>query len=175
VNTHPGSHKGAGELLGLKACVQSLTEIFERTSNFKTKVLLEMTAGQGNDLGARFEQIAFLLEHTPHNKRLGVCVDTCHIFAAGYDFITDKSYTKMWKDFDKIIGLEWLQAFHLNDSKFPLGSHRDRHAEIGKGEIGAETFRKLVNDPRFKNHPGVTELEEDVTLSSLDTLRSLRD
>ena len=175
VNTHPGSHKGAGEELGLKACARSLTEVLKRSSRLKTTLLLETTAGQGNDLGATFEQLAYLIEHTKGGERLGVCIDTCHVFAAGYDFTTDKSYKKFWSDVDGSIGVERVRAFHLNDSKFACGSHRDRHAEIGKGHIGEATFQRLVRDPRFKNTPGITELPDNLTLSSLETLRRLRD
>ena len=175
VNTHPGSHRGAGEVEGLRNCVQSLAEALDRTSHSKTAILLETTAGQGHDLGARFEQIAAILEQTPNNKRLGVCVDTCHIFSAGYDLVSDKGYAKVWSEFDRLIGIKHLRGFHLNDSKFPLGSHRDRHAEIGKGLIGEAAFRRLVRDARFKSIPGVTELPEETTLPSLKTLRRLRD
>ena len=174
VNVHPGSHKGAGEEAGLKACVQSLNDVLKRTSSRKTMLLLETTAGQGNDLGARFEQLAYLLEHAQHAERLGVCADTCHIFSAGYDFRTAAGYEKVWKDFDNIIGLKRLKLFHLNDSKFEAESHRDRHAEIGKGLIGDAAFRRLVRDPRFTKLPGITELPEEITTASLDTLRKLR-
>ncbi len=174
VNTHPGSHKGAGAERGLKACARSLSEVLERTAHLNSSLLLETTAGQGNDLGSSFEHLAYLIEHTKGGERLGVCFDTCHAFAAGYDFTTGESYDKLWNDFDRLIGVEYVKAFHLNDSKFPCGSHRDRHAEIGKGHIGETGFRRLVCDPRFQNIPGITELPVNITLPSLETLRRLR-
>lgn len=174
VNTHPGSHKGAGEEAGLKACARSLSEVLKRTAKLTSSLLLETTAGQGGDLGASFEHLAYLIEHTKGGERLGVCFDTCHAFASGYDFTTDKSYKQLWKDFDGLIGIERLKAFHLNDSKFECGSHRDRHAEIGKGHIGAAGFKRLVCDSRFKNTPGITELPDEITPPSLKTLRRLR-
>lgn len=175
VNTHPGSHKGAGAERGLKACARSLSEVLERTARLKSSLLLETTAGQGNDLGSMFEQLAYLIEHAKGGERLGVCFDTCHAFAAGYDFTTGENYDKLWSTFDRLLGIERVKAFHLNDSKFPCGSHRDRHAEIGQGHIGEAGFRRLVRDPRFQDIPGITELPDAITLPSLDTLRRLRD
>ena len=174
VNMHPGSHKGAGEATGLAHCAQSLRECLERTEGLATGILLETTAGQGNDLGSRFEHLAHLLERVNQPQRMGVCFDTCHSFAAGYDLRTEESYEAAWKRFDELIGLRFLHAFHLNDCRFPLGSRRDRHAEIGKGEIGENAFRMLMNDPRFAGHPGITELPDDVTPSSIGLLKKLR-
>lgn len=174
VNTHPGSHKGAGETAGLDNCVLSLRECLERTEGLGVGILLETTAGQGNDIGSKFEHHAFLLEKTHSPERMGVCLDTCHSFAAGYDFRTEESYHAVWTRFDELIGLRYLHAFHLNDCRFPLGSKRDRHAEIGKGEIGETAFRLLMNDSRFEGHPGITELPDEVTPQSLELLKSLR-
>lgn len=174
VNTHPGSHKGAGEPSGLDHCVQSLRETLARTADLGVGILLETTAGQGNDLGAKFEHLAYLLEHAQGGERIGVCCDTCHMFAAGYDLRTAESYHAVWKRFDELIGLEYLHAFHLNDSRFALGGRRDRHAPIGKGEIGREGFRLFMNDERFASHPGITELPDEDTPPALELLKSLR-
>jgi len=174
VNTHPGSHKGAGEPIGLENCARSLKEVLERTEGIGVGILLETTAGQGNDLGSKFEHLAVLLDKVNAGERMGVCYDTCHSFAAGYDIRTEEVYQKTFARFDELIGIERLLAFHLNDCRFPLGSHRDRHAAIGEGEIGSEAFRLLMNDPRFELHPGITELPDDVTPPSLARLKKFR-
>jgi len=174
VNTHPGSHRGSGEEAGLATCATSLREVLERTEGLPVGILLENTAGQGNDLGSRFEHLAYLLEKSGGGERVGVCFDTCHGFAAGHDLRTDEAYARTWSRFDELIGLANLHAFHLNDCRFPLGSRRDRHAEIGKGEIGAAAFGRLMNDPRFAGHIGITELPDDVTPRSLNRLRRMR-
>lgn len=176
VNTHPGSHKGAGKEAGLSQCAKSLQEILNRTEDLGVGILLETTAGQGNDLGSVFVELGELIERTGSDERVGVCVDTCHIFAAGYDFRSKSTYEQMWKLFDEQIGMQRLKAFHLNDCKFPLGSHRDRHAEIGRGEIGAESFTMIVQDLRFKNLPGVCELPDDLgqCARSIELLKKLR-
>lgn len=175
VNTHPGSHKGAGEQLGLDNCVACVKEVLQRTEGCGTGILLETTAGQGNDLGAKFEHLAYVLERVGQAERMGVCVDTCHIFAAGYDLRTPETYEKTWNEFDRIIGLDKLRAFHLNDSKFPCGAKRDRHAAIGKGEIGEAGFKLLAKDQRFDGIPAATELPDEDTPSSIERLKSLRD
>ncbi len=175
VNSHPGSHKGAGEQLGLDNCVKSVREVLARTEGLGVGILLETTAGQGNDLGAKFEQLGYVLDRVKDEDRMGVCVDTCHIFAAGYDLRTPDAYEKTWSEFDRIIGLQWLRAFHLNDSKFPCGSHRDRHAAIGKGEIGEAGFRLLAQDARFEAMPATTELPDEDTPESIERLKRLRD
>lgn len=175
VNTHPGSHKGAGEEAGLSNCAASLREVLLRTENLGVGILLETTAGQGGDLGAKFEHLGYLIRECRQDERMGVCVDTCHIFAAGYDFRTEESYAETWKKFDEEIGLHLLRAFHLNDSKFELGQHRDRHAAIGKGFIGLSGFKLLATDPRFAGLPATTELPDEDTPSSIATLKSLRD
>ena len=134
---------------------------------------METTAGQGNDIGSRFQHLGYLLQALRHSPRLGVCVDTCHIFAAGYDLRTAKTYEATWNEFDESIGLDRLKAFHLNDSKFPLGSGRDRHEVPGKGHIGEAGFRRLVRDKRFRDLPGITELKESLTAEAQKTLRRL--
>ena len=175
VNTHPGSHKGAGEEIGLKNCAASLREVLLRTEGLGVGILLETTAGQGGDLGAKFSHLGYLIKECNHDERMGVCVDTCHIFAAGYDIRTPEAYAKTWKEFDEEIGLKYLRAFHLNDSKFECGQHRDRHAAIGKGFIGLSGFKLLATDKRFEGMPGTTELPDEDTPSSISALKSMRD
>jgi deoxyribonuclease-4 len=156
----------------------NLDRAFDSTEDARTvTVLLETTAGQGTGLGATFEELAQIINNSLYSKRLGVCFDTCHTFAAGYDISTKKGYEKTFADFDRIIGLERLKFFHLNDSKKELGSRVDRHDHIGKGKIGLQAFRFLMNDPRFANHPMVLEtpkekdLKEDI--ENLKLLKSL--
>lgn len=156
---HPGSATGASEEDCLRTIAHSLDEALEQAPGH-AKILLETMAGQGSSACYRFEQIAEIIKLSRHKQRLGVCVDTCHIFAAGYDIRTPATYKDTWQQFDEIIGLERLHAIHLNDSKKPLGSRVDRHADIGKGEIGAEGFRLLMHDPRFADIPKVLEIPE---------------
>jgi deoxyribonuclease-4 len=174
VNTHPGSHLGIGERQGLENCARSLREALRRTRRCNVTILLETTAGQGNDLGWRFAHLGDLIRALDGDDRLGVCVDTCHVFAAGYDFRNNAGYDAMWREFDRLIGHVRLKALHLNDSKFPLGGRLDRHAAIGEGHIGTAGFQRLMNDPRLEHIPGITELPEEVTLKSLKALRKLR-
>ncbi len=166
---HPGSHVGAGIEQGLKQLTENLDRAFEKaTEATAVIVLLETTAGQGTGLGSSFEELAYIISHSKYSERLGVCFDTCHTFAAGYDISTKKGYSKTFSDFESIIGLDRLKFFHLNDSKKELGSRVDRHEHIGKGKIGLAGFRLLLNDPRFAAHPMVLEtpkekdLKEDV-------------
>ncbi len=175
---HPGSHMGAGVKKGLARVVRNLDRVFSRTAaEGKVMILLETTAGQGTGLASRFEEIAFIRQNSRYQDRLGVCLDTCHIFAAGYDFRTPATYEDTFNRFDRIIGLEHLHFFHLNDCKKGLGNRVDRHEHIGKGEIGLDGFRLLVNDSRFKNHPMVLETPKDKDLKedkeNLAVLRSL--
>ncbi|MCX7855070.1 MAG: deoxyribonuclease IV [Anaerolineae bacterium] len=174
---HPGSHMGAGEEEGLRRVARALGELHAATRGFRARILLETTAGQGTNLGYRFEQLAWLIENTPEGERLGVCLDTCHAFAAGYELRTPEGYEATLQEFDRIIGLSRLMAVHLNDSKNGLGSRVDRHEHIGKGVLGLETFRRVVNDPRLAALPGLLEtpksddLHEDI--ENLAVLRSL--
>lgn len=154
---HPGAHVGSGEEAGIRTIAESFDWIFKRTAGLQVEVLIETTAGQGTNLGFRFEQIRAILGRVRHEERLGVCADTCHLLAAGYDLRTEEGYEATFGSFDRTIGLDRLKAFHLNDSKKPLGSRVDRHEHIGKGHLGTEPFRRLVNDPRFRNHPMVLE------------------
>ncbi len=175
---HPGSHTGSGEEAGLARVAEALGWVHEQTPGYKTQILLETTAGQGTNLGYRFEHLAWLLEHTPQGERLGVCYDTCHVFAAGYEIRTPEGYRETMDAFDAIIGLERLKVVHLNDSKGDLGSRKDRHAHIGQGKLGLEAFRLLLNDERLAELPGLLEtpksadLHEDI--ENLRVLRSLR-
>lgn len=175
---HPGSHKGAGEAEGIAAIVRNLDYVFEKTNEDRLIVLLETTAGQGNSIGHSFEQLAEIIAGVERSDRLGVCFDTCHSFAAGYDIRTKRAYNDTFKHFDEVIGLERLGAFHLNDSLKGLGSRVDRHAHIGKGHLGRQAFSHLVNDERFLDRPMILEtpkgpdMKEDIR--NLRILRGLR-
>ena len=174
---HPGSHVGTGEEAGLARVAQALGEVHAATPGFRAQILLEATAGQGTNLGYRFEHLGWLLEHTPTGERLGVCLDTCHVFAAGYELRTPEGYAAMMETFDRIVGLERLLALHLNDSKGDLGNRKDRHEHIGKGHIGLEGFRHVLNDSRLANLPGLLETPKSDDLhedrENLVVLRSL--
>ncbi|HEY3789192.1 MAG TPA: deoxyribonuclease IV, partial [Urbifossiella sp.] len=141
--THPGAHTGSGLEAGITRIVAGLDEVHSRCPGFKVKVLLEATAGQGSCLGAKFAEIAAILDRVKDRQRLGICVDTCHVFAAGYEIHTKAGYAAAFQEFDDLIGLSMLKLFHLNDSAKPLGSRVDRHAGLGLGHIGLEAFRML--------------------------------
>lgn len=174
---HPGAHMEEGVDAGIQRVVAALNELRQRTSDYAVKLLLETTAGQGTVLGATFEELAQMIEMVDDPSWLGVCLDTCHIFAAGYDLRDEKSYTETWRQFEKALGLDQLYFIHLNDSKGCLDCHLDRHEHIGKGELGLEAFRFLMNDPRLQDIPMVLEtpkgpeMEEDV--ENLAVLRGL--
>ncbi len=174
---HPGSHVGSGEEAGLARIARALGEVHAARPGLQTQVLLETTAGQGTSLGGRFEQLAWLVEHTPGSKRLGVCLDTCHVFAAGYELRTPDGYAVTMEDFDRTVGLERLRAIHLNDSRGRLGSRKDRHSHIGQGHIGLEGFRRLLKDDRLSGLPGLLETPKGDDLredrENLAVLRSL--
>ena len=171
---HPGSHLGEGEDAGLIAIAESLREALAATRGVRVKILLENTAGQGTNLGYRFEHLAELLR-LGRSKRLGVCIDTCHMFAAGYDLRTKKSYEASMTELEDVVGLNRVHAFHLNDSKFELGMKKDRHENIGEGAIGKTAFKLLVNDDRWRALPGVLETPggPDGYAQNLDTLRRM--
>ena len=152
---HPGSRPNAEE--GTRLIAEALDEIFARLPDRRPKVLLETTAGAGNCIGHTFEQIAAILARVRRPRRLGVCLDTCHVFAAGYDLRTARAYRRTMAHFGRVIGLERLRAVHLNDSLGPLGSRRDRHEHIGRGHIGKAGFANLVNDPRLARVPMILE------------------
>ncbi len=174
---HPGSHVGTGEEAGLARVAEALGRVHAATEGFRARILLETTAGQGTNLGYRFEHLAWLLENTPQGERLGVCLDTCHIFAAGYELRTAEGYAATMAAFARIVGLDRLGAVHLNDSKGGLGSKKDRHEHIGQGRIGLEGFRLVLNDPRLAHLPGLLETPKSDDLhedrENLAVLRSL--
>ncbi len=172
---HPGSHKGSGEDAGLGGIAESLRVLFDQQPDGRVRVLLETTAGQGTNLGYTFEQLAELIRLVDCDERIGVCVDTCHIFAAGYDIRTRPAYDNVFEKFDKIVGLDRLYVFHLNDSKKELASRVDRHEHIGEGRLGLEPFDYLLNDERFKDIPALLETpgEMDDYIRNLDVLRNL--
>lgn len=174
---HPGSHLGQGEAAGLRQVASALKKILKLTTGCAAKVALETTAGQGTNLGYRFEHLAEIIERADGNSRLAVCADTCHLFAAGYDIRTAKGGEKVFGELGRIVGFDRLVALHLNDSKGDFGSRLDRHEHIGKGKIGREGFRWIVNDARLRRLPMVLEtpkgedLKEDA--ANLRLLRSL--
>lgn len=174
---HPGAHTGSGELVGLQREAVALQRIFATGAGTGVTVLLETTAGQGTALGNRFEQLAYLFEHVSNTERMGVCVDTCHIFAAGYDMRTPETYAATFAEFDRLVGLGRIKVFHLNDSQKDLGSRVDRHTHIGKGFLTIEPFRMLVNDPQFRTLPMIIETPKEKDLladmQNLTLLRSL--
>ncbi len=176
---HPGSHGGAGVETGLANVVKNLDRVIELAGEdcAAVTILLETTAGQGTGLGARFEELAEILAQSVNPDRLGICVDTCHIFAAGYDIRTPETYSATFGEFDALIGMDRIHFFHLNDSKKELGSRVDRHEHIGRGRIGIEGFRCLLNDPCFAAHPMTLETPKGKDLAedrqNLATLRAL--
>ncbi len=170
---HPGAHLDSGEEAGLARVAAALDEVHGRCPDFRVRILLETTAGQGTTLGHRFEHLARILEQVAQPERLGACFDTCHVFAAGYALAPEKEYRATLRAFDRTVGLGRLRVFHVNDSLRPLGSRRDRHASIGRGELGLEPFRLLVNDRRFRNRPMILELPPEEVPQDLQTLRGL--
>ena len=154
--THPGAHMGQGEAAGLKRVAESLDEAFARMPRSDTLVCLESTAGQGTSLGWRLEHLAEIISLSRHPERLGVCLDTAHLFAAGYDF-RGRRYPTFVRLLDATIGLDRVKVWHLNDSKKPLGSRVDRHAHIGLGEIGDDGFRPIMRDRRWRDVPKIME------------------
>lgn len=175
--THPGSHLGKGEEWGIKRIAESIGWLHKKTAGFKVKIALETTAGQGTNLGYKFEQIASMIEQSGEFERLAVCMDTCHIFAAGYDITTKKAYQQTISEFDRIIGLDRLAAIHFNDSKKELGSRVDRHNHIGEGYIGEEPFGFFMRDKRFEKIPKLLETPKgddgEMDRINLDKLRKL--
>jgi len=174
---HPGSHMGSGEETGLRRIAEGLNRAHAATPGFRVITLLETTAGQGTNLGYRFEHLATIREMVEERERVAICFDTCHAFAAGYELRTPEAYAETMAEFERILGFDLLRCFHLNDSKSDLGSHIDRHEHIGHGLLGLEPFRLLLNDPRFADLPGLLEtpkgkeMREDV--ENLRVLRSL--
>ena len=175
---HPGAHMGAGEKQGIKLIGDAIAKTYKRLPRATARLLLETTAGQGSTLGYGFQQLASISEAAAVGNSIGFCLDTSHIFAAGYDLRTRKTYETTMDAFDKAIGLERLHVIHLNDSKKPLGSKVDRHAHIGQGAIGIDAFRFIMNDPRFADIPKIIETPKvkgyvDHDRKNLDLLRGL--
>lgn len=174
---HPGSHMGAGEEVGIRRVAEALTQIYDRRG-FEVVTCLEHTAGQGNHLGYTLEHLAAIRDRVTPRNRVGVCLDTCHLFAAGMDFRKPEAYVSLMQRIDDVLGLAQIKCIHLNDSKTPLGSRVDRHEHIGKGRIGRAGFGHWLNDPRWTELPGLIETPTDPTISyerrNLAVLRRLR-
>jgi len=188
VNTHVGAHLGQGVEEGLRRIVRALDEVLagpEAERFPRVRIVLENDAGTGTSLGARLEELGFILDNVKHSERLRVCFDTCHGFAAGYDFRTPEGLEGMLKEMDRAFGLERLVLIHANDSKHPLGSRKDRHEHIGRGQIGLEGFRLVVNHPKLRDLPFVLEtpkaeeesekLNSEMDIVNLNTMRRLRE
>ncbi|MEN0110681.1 MAG: deoxyribonuclease IV [Planctomycetota bacterium] len=180
VVAHPGAFTTSSEEAGLARIAAGLDEVHRQTPDAATQVLLETTAGQGSNLGWRFEHLAEVLAAVADPDRLGVCFDTCHVFAAGYAMETEKEYRATMRELDRAVGQQRVKAFHVNDSLRPFGSRKDRHAAIGEGEMGLGPFRHLMNDRRFAKTPmyletpkGESDAGEDLDVVNLRTLRSL--
>ncbi|MFQ5675585.1 MAG: deoxyribonuclease IV [bacterium] len=174
---HPGSHVGEGEKKGLARISESLNFVLDKCPDFKLKILLETTAGQGDNLGYRFEQLAEMKSKVDARDRIGVCVDTCHIFAAGYELRSREGYEETMSELEETIGSDQVSVVHVNDSKKEFGSRRDRHEHIGAGEIGVEAFCFLVNDSRFRNAAMILETpkgdKNEMDIENLKRLRNL--
>lgn len=175
---HPGAHLGSGVDTGLHTIAKSLTTILESLPESRVRLLLENAAGQGTTLGSKLEELASVLAEVDRPDRLGVTLDTCHLFAAGFDFRSERGYGELVDQVDRVLGRGTVRAFHLNDAKEELGSHRDRHENIGNGKVGAAGFRHFVNDPRWATTPGYLETPLDEEgyaryATDLATLRSL--
>ncbi len=174
---HPGAHTGSGIESGIAQAIRALDAVHARLPNHQVQVALEIMAGQGSTLGSNFGEIAAIIKGCQQTERLAVCFDTCHAFAAGYEFRTWESYQALLEEFERTIGLDRLKVIHLNDSHKDLGSHVDRHTHIGEGYIGLEPFGYFLNDERFKNIPLVLETpkKNDPTddIRNLETLRGL--
>ncbi len=172
---HPGAHMERGEQEGIERVAESLNTLHESTQGYDVMSVLEVTAGQGTAIGFRFEHLKKIIDALEMKERVGVCIDTCHLFAAGYDITTEPGYERTFDEFEDIIGLERLVVFHVNDSKRELGSRVDRHEHIGKGRIGTVAFRFLMNDPRFVKVPKILETPKSEDMhEDVMNLRKLR-
>jgi deoxyribonuclease-4 len=176
---HPGSHKGEGEAAAVERIISRLNAVFSETRDASPRLLLETTAGQGACIGHRFEHLAAIMRGVTEPDRLGICLDTCHIFAAGYDISTPSGYRETMAEFDAVIGLEHLYVIHLNDAKRGAGSLVDRHAHIGDGHIGLTGFKSIINDTRLEEIPKIIETPkkkngEDADSINLALLRRLK-
>lgn len=174
---HPGSHTDSGVAEGIVRIADAINRIHEGQKTKEPMILLECMAGQGSCIGSTLEELLQIMEKVKDQNRIGICIDTCHLFAAGYDIRTGESFAKILDRFDELIGLDRIKAFHLNDSKKGLGSHVDRHEHIGQGEIGLEAFRFLLKEDRFAQIPMVLETPKNDDgswdMMNMETLRSL--
>lgn len=160
LNFHPGAHLNkVSEEDCMNTIAESINLILQKTKG--VAAIIENTAGQGSALGHRFEHLKYIIDRVEDKTRVGVCFDTCHAYAAGYDIKSEEGYARTFRDFDSIIGLNYLRGFHLNDAKKGLGSRVDRHESIGKGDLGPETFARIMNDPRFDNMPIILETPDE--------------
>ncbi|MBN2571461.1 MAG: deoxyribonuclease IV [Ignavibacteriales bacterium] len=177
LNFHPGSHGGKGEEEGIKLIAEAINICHEKTKAFKVKSMLETTAGQGSSIGYKFEHLRKIIELVEDKNRVAVCIDTSHIFVAGYDIRTKESYNKVMKEFDKIVGLDLLKCIHMNDSKKDFATRVDRHEHIGRGYIGIEGFRNIMNDKRLLKIPKILETpkgkEQMEDLENIKVLKGL--
>ncbi|GAK55735.1 probable endonuclease 4 [Candidatus Vecturithrix granuli] len=174
---HPGSHVGSGQAQGLRRVARALNRIHQQTPGHSTQILLETTAGQGTNLGYQFEHLTAILDLTQEPERLGICFDTCHVFAAGYELRTKEGFQRTFDAFDRLLGIKLLKVIHVNDSVKPCGSRVDRHQGIGEGEIGLDGFRWLMTDSRFETIPMILETPKgrDPVVSDQHNLRILKD
>ena len=175
---HPGSHMGAGLEPGLRRVIGALDQALARTAGYRIKVALENTAGGGNSVGRTFGELATMIDGAARPERIGICIDTCHLFAAGYDLRTETGYARAIAECEATVGRRRVLAFHLNDARAPFGSGLDRHEHIGRGFLGLAAFRRLLNDRRFTRVPKVLETPKDPEptsdLRNLAALRRLR-
>ncbi len=175
LNFHPGAHGGAGEEEGIKMIIESLNIAHNETNGFNVLSVVEATAGQGTAIGYKFEHLQKIINGVDEPKRMAVCIDTCHIFAAGYELRTEEGYAKTFREFDDVVGLDRLAAFHVNDSKKGFGAHVDRHEHIGHGMIGTQGFAFLMNDKRFIHIPKILETPKSEDLhEDVENIRVLR-
>ena len=184
---HPGTCTSGSEADALRLIAQAILAVFQRRPRIGTMLLFEHTAGQGRTLGHRFDHLAALVGHLDGSTRVGICLDTCHLIASGYDIVSDAGYQQTFEEFERLLGLGRLKVFHGNDSKKPRASRVDRHEHIGEGCVGLETFRRLMHDPRFDGLPMLIETEKSpgsqgpnrvacdpLDMKNLDVLRRLR-
>ena len=175
--SHPGAHMGTGVDMGVARVAEAINRIHDRMPEARCSLAIETTAGQGTTLGRSFEELACIIDAIDDKERVCVCLDTCHVFAAGYDLRTEETYTATMNQFEEVIGLGYLRVLHLNDSAKPFGSFRDRHAHIGQGMIGTDAFQFLLRDERLRGLPGILETpkDDDVTEDkmNLETLRAM--
>ena len=160
LNFHPGSHlKKISEEESLLKIAESINITLEKTSG--VTAVIENTSGQGSNLGYKFEHLQFIIDHVTDKSRIGVCIDTCHVYTAGYDIATELGWKETWNDFDQLVGFKYLLGMHINDTKKELGSRVDRHAPLGDGFLGLEPFKRIMNDSRFENIPLILETTEE--------------